>query len=94
MLFLNVWFDWNRNGNWDDVLQCDTGAAQEWAVQNQPVPFESGLQQFTTLPFLPWHPTSTNPIPVWVRMTLSEQPWQPCGAGRFGAAIGLRLWRN
>ena len=89
MLFLNVWFDWNRNGDWDDVLQLRRRRQrQEWAVQNQPVPFESGLQQFTTLPFLPWHPTSTNPIPVWVRMTLSEQPWQPWGPGGSGPPLG------
>jgi hypothetical protein len=75
-LWVNVWFDWNRDGDWDDTAACDAGPAPEWAVQNQylfglPV----GLSQISTPAFLPWHPKS-GPEGIWMRITLSEQPWK------------------
>lgn len=75
-LWVNVWLDWNRDGDWDDTPACDAGAAPEWAVQNQylfglPV----GLSQVTTPAFLSWHPKS-GPAGVWMRITISEQPWK------------------
>jgi len=75
-LWVNVWFDFNRDGDWDDTAACDAGAAPEWAVQNQylfglPV----GLSQVTTPAFLSWHPKS-GPAAVWMRITISEQPWK------------------
>ena len=75
-LYVNVWCDWNRDGDWDDTLTCPTGPATEWAVRNQflfnlPV----GLNQITTRPFLPWHPED-GPEEIWMRITLSEQPWK------------------
>ena len=75
-LWVNVWLDWNRDGDWDDTPACDAGPAPEWAVQNQylfglPV----GLSQVTTPAFLSWHPKS-GPAGVWMRITISEQPWK------------------
>ena len=75
-LWVNVWFDFNRDGDWDDTAACDAGPAPEWAVQNQylfglPV----GLSQVTTPAFLSWHPKS-GPAAVWMRITISEQPWK------------------
>ncbi len=75
-LYVNVWFDWNRDGDWDDTLDCDQGPASEWAVQNQflfklPV----GSNRITTPAFLPWHPKSGHQQ-IWMRITLSEQPWR------------------
>jgi len=75
-VWVNVWFDWNRDGDWDDAPACDAGSAPEWAVQNQflfglPV----GLNQITTPAFLPWHPKS-GPDEIWMRITLSEKPWK------------------
>ena len=75
-MYANVWFDWNRDGDWDDTLECGAGAASEWAVQNQllfnlPV----GLNQIKTPAFLPYHPTS-GPKAIWMRITLSEQPFK------------------
>jgi len=74
-LYVNVWFDWNRDGDWDDTLECAQGLAKEWAVQNQllfnlPV----GINKITSPAVLPWHPTS--PEQIWMRITLSEQPWK------------------
>lgn len=76
-LFVNVWIDWNRDGDWDDSPKCPSGAtANEWAVRNQPL---SGLAAGThTLPtpsFIPYHPESAVPQPVWMRVTLSEMQW-------------------
>jgi hypothetical protein len=75
-LWVNVWCDWNRDGDWDDTSICPRGPAPEWAVQNQylfnlPV----GLNQITTPAFLSWHP-SQGPEEIWMRITLSEQPWK------------------
>jgi hypothetical protein len=57
-------------------MNCAAAAAPEWAVQNQllfnlPV----GLNQITTPAFLPWHP-AVGPEEIWMRITLSEQPWK------------------
>ena len=75
-LWVNVWFDFNRDGDWDDASACEAGPASEWAVQNQylfglPV----GLNQITTPAFLSWHPKS-GPEGIWMRITLSEQPYK------------------
>jgi len=75
-LWVNVWIDWNRDGDWDDTLDCPEGPAPEWAVQNQflfdlPV----GINQITTPAILPWHPENGRED-VWMRITLSGQPWR------------------
>jgi len=75
-LLVNVWLDWNRDGDWDDTLDCAQGPAPEWAVQNQllfnlPV----GLNQITTPAILSWHPKGGREQ-IWMRITLSEQPWK------------------
>ncbi|OHB63115.1 MAG: hypothetical protein A2168_04655 [Planctomycetes bacterium RBG_13_50_24] len=74
-LWVNIWADWNRDGDWDDVVDCPEGPAPEWAVQNQflfnlPI----GLNKITSPAFLPWHPENVKNI--WIRITLSEQPWK------------------
>ncbi len=95
-LFVNAWFDWNRDGDWDDVLTCPTGSAAEWAVQNQPIPAAptAGTTIHTSTPFLPWHPPTPGPIPpLWMRITLSERPLMPApgiGFGGAGPAMGYR----
>jgi hypothetical protein len=76
-LWFNAWIDWNRDGDWDDVLDCpEEGPAPEWAVQNQflfnlPV----GTTKLTSTAFLPWHPEQGTDS-IWMRITLSEQPWK------------------
>ena len=75
-LWVNVWLDWNRDGDWDDTLDCPEGPAPEWAVQNHflfnlPV----GINQITTPAILPWHPQNGRED-VWMRITLSGQPWR------------------
>ncbi len=75
-LWVNIWCDWNRDGDWDDTLECTRGPAPEWAVQNQFLfDLPEGLNQITTPAILPWHPAD-GPKEIWVRITLSEQPWK------------------
>ncbi|MCX6030337.1 MAG: SUMF1/EgtB/PvdO family nonheme iron enzyme [Chloroflexi bacterium] len=71
--YVNVWLDYDRNGQWGDVLSCPGGPAQEWAVQNQEVSLSGpGSHTFTTPFFIP-----ANPHPelcLWWRITLSNTP--------------------
>ena len=86
-LYVNVWFDWNRDGDWDDTLYChcdnlaeltDTHRlAREWSVRNQLLKdLPQGLHLLTTPGFRPWHP-SREPVPIWMRITISGRPWKP-----------------
>ena len=96
-LYVNVWFDWNRDGDWDDTMQCPGATAPipapEWAVQNQLlVGLPVGLNMITTPRFMPWHPATGVMQPIWMRITLSEQRWAPTagvlGNGGCGPANG------
>ncbi|MBN1845644.1 MAG: hypothetical protein JW810_08180 [Sedimentisphaerales bacterium] len=92
-LFVNVWCDWNRNGDWDDILRCPSGLiADEWAVQDQLLPAGSlspGLNVITTPPFTSWHPASRGRSkPMWLRITLSEKPWPFAGAVTPNSGLG------
>jgi plastocyanin len=81
-LYLNVWFDGNRDGDWDDLAPCppaDGGPAQasyEWIVQNYIVDMTAiaagGYLDFPvdTERVL----NSTEGRPHWMRFTLSEIP--------------------
>ncbi|MBN2456609.1 MAG: DNRLRE domain-containing protein [Sedimentisphaerales bacterium] len=74
-LYVNAWFDFNRDGDWDDVNDCYRGPAQEWAVQNQVLTgLQAGVHKITTPAFLSWHPQGGSDA-IWMRITLSEQPW-------------------
>lgn len=82
-LYVNVWFDYNRDGDWDDSFNCPNNvSAPEWAVQNQLLMvLAAGTYTFTTSPFVPWLDPMTDPSEMWMRITLAEQPWQPIGGG-------------
>jgi hypothetical protein len=79
-LWVNVWCDWNRDGDWDDdssnsAMVCSKGPVSEWAVQNQYLfNLPAGLNQLTTPAFLSWHPRGSTGE-IWMRITLSEKPW-------------------
>jgi hypothetical protein len=74
-LWVNVWLDFNRDGDWDDVVDCPDGSAPEWAVQNQYLfDLPAGLNQITTPGFLSAHPVGVHEQ-IWMRITLAEQPW-------------------
>jgi hypothetical protein len=94
-MYVNVWFDWNRDGDWDDTtttnptMNSPKGKINEWAVQNQLLfKLSAGQHQITTPAFLPWHP-SEGFRNIWMRITLSGQPWKGgSGAGGSGPAAG------
>ena len=73
--YFNAWFDYNQDGDWEDVIPCADGtAATEWAVQNQTIGFGPGFYTITTPAFTPSLPAAVNKM--WMRMTLTrnEQP--------------------
>jgi hypothetical protein len=73
-LYLNLWADWNRDGDWEDGSQCGCGD-DEWAIQDHvvsPCPIEESVE------ITPCH--TCNPTqPLWIRVTLSEVPLGPLG---------------
>jgi thermitase len=82
-VYINVWFDWTRDGDWDDILQCPaspviTGLAPEWAVQNYPVTLNPGFNDFNNNPAMatPLFRSINRPPgqPVWMRITLTRAP--------------------
>jgi hypothetical protein len=88
-LWVNVWLDLNRDGDWDDTIVCPQGPARERAVQNQYLyNLPTGLNHITTPAFLSSHPKD-GPQEIWMRITLSEQPWKggsnPGEAGNAGS---------
>lgn len=79
MFWVNVWCDWNRDGDWDDVtdpnLSQNGQSVPEWTVQNQFLfGLPAGLHQVVTPAFMSWHPEK-GPDEIWMRITLSEIPW-------------------
>jgi hypothetical protein len=91
-LYVNVWLDWNRDGDWDDVMDCGIaneisnkprGLAREWAVRNQVLThLQAGIHNITTPAFIPYHPFRHSDDvyrvdPIWMRITISERPWGP-----------------
>jgi hypothetical protein len=88
VMYVNVWFDWNRDGDWDDTLNCPNGArAPEWAVQNQAVALTgAGRLRLVTPSFVCWHPAGSDLAAIWMRITLSETP-RPV-AGQSSASGG------
>ncbi|MEA1906014.1 MAG: GEVED domain-containing protein, partial [Euryarchaeota archaeon] len=89
-IYANVWFDWNRDGDWDDTMKCPAGdlvaPVPEWAVQNQQLQLSgSGVFTFTTPRFMAWiSPDGAVHDGTWMRITLSEQEVDPI-AGFYGA---------
>lgn len=77
LVYVNVWCDWNRDGDWDDTITCTDGAVPEWAVRDEhPMMLGPGTYTFTSRPFTCWHPETLNDVdPIWVRVTVSEQSW-------------------
>jgi uncharacterized repeat protein (TIGR01451 family) len=79
--YVNVWFDFDRDGDWDDAFRCAEGPSidargQEWAVQNMAVNVPGnlvpgGFATFTTPSFVSSHQGNGS---IWMRITVSDQP--------------------
>ncbi len=76
--YVNVWFDFNRDGDWEDTVLCKQNGqvvkVHEWAVQDQVVSgaLAPGSYNFSSGPVWVTNPPSTKD-PLWMRITLSEQ---------------------
>ena len=99
--YVNVWFDWNRDGDWNDLVTCvdPTGVGNvvdEWAVQNQWIDgaaLGAGLHTLTTPWFFAFNPAGANVNPrTWMRINISEQPWTATvnSVGGAGPAAGYQ----
>jgi Concanavalin A-like lectin/glucanases superfamily/SdrD B-like domain/GEVED domain len=86
-LYVNVWFDFNQDGDWEDSGRCavgptTTGLLSEWAVQDQVIPASSGPAQLTVTTPLFMAQRLDAAKDVWMRITLSDQPaLDPDGLG-------------
>jgi len=92
MAIANVWCDWNRDGDWDDVMTCPDGiTVPEWAVQNQPLLFMGpGTFTITTPPFMCWHPSKDAELdPMWMRITIAERLWGDVAGSVMHGGAGL-----
>jgi len=90
-IFANVWCDFNRDGDWDDVPMCGSKPAPEWAVQNQPLAFAlPGIYIVQTPSFRTFdNLNQTGIADIWMRITLSETPWAlASGSGGSGPPNG------
>ena len=72
---VNVWFDFNRDGDWDDVLKCRSGRkvleVPEWAVQNDIISVGNGYHTLSTPTIAAMNPPSVE-RPMWMRITLNS----------------------
>jgi hypothetical protein len=74
--WIEVWADWNRDGDWNDGVVCGCGD-DEWAVQDFPILADPVDRRFSaSIPIVPCHPVSMTD-PLWVRVTLSEREFAP-----------------
>jgi uncharacterized repeat protein (TIGR01451 family) len=94
-LYVNIWIDFNRDGDWNDPIQkCPlgpavTGSFTEWAVQNELITVPVGSSGFTTPVFGAANPTKGSEM--WMRITLTDQPIAPAnGADASGPASGYK----
>jgi len=75
-LYLNVWIDGNRDGDWADIGPCQPdGHSNEWIVQDFAIDttsFVSGFVDIDVKTILVYNETPD--APAWMRFTLSDEP--------------------
>jgi hypothetical protein len=79
-VYINAWFDWNRDGDWDDGPD---GCAPEWAIRNFSVPVASigaTMRKLVAIGFKSGRQVDE----LWYRVTvtLHEPAIDPGGRGR------------
>ncbi len=90
-MYLNVWFDGNRDGDWADLGQCQPNqdepaqASYEWIVQNYIIDMTAipagGALDFAINTEKVFN--NTPAMPHWMRFTLSEEPAVQPGGGQL-----------
>lgn len=79
-LFLNVWYDGNRDGDWEDLSDCTGAVGHEWIVQNYAIPaalLGGGMVDIDVPTVLVAEDPTLELMPYWIRFTLSEKPAPP-----------------
>ena len=80
LLWVNIWYDFNRDGDWDDFNIEGIPQWHEWAVRNQAlIGLPAGTHVIESNKFFSDHPKDMsikNPDPIWMRITLSGTPWR------------------
>lgn len=73
--YVNVWIDFNRDGDWEDVLTCVVNriprTVPEWAVQNAPTNLGPGTHNRSTPQFSALRPAGPAEA-KWLRISLSD----------------------
>ncbi|MEZ4658811.1 MAG: DUF11 domain-containing protein [Caldilineaceae bacterium] len=98
--YLNVWFDGNRDGDWNDTGQCPSSAgvaapSYEWIVQdfvvNAAAVPAGGFLDIDVPTELIYNqlPTNIQDQAAWLRFTLSEQPAVKPASGGLPDGRGL-----
>jgi hypothetical protein len=101
--FLNILFDWNQDGDWNDIVQCVGTPVSEHAIINWPVPGGFWGPASVMPQVLPSPPLVTAPIQlgpnsgyVWARFSLTDQPvpvqWDGSGAFAEGETEDYLLY--
>jgi len=86
VIYVNAWFDWNRDGDWDDATD---GCAPEWAIRNLAIPASSlGSDRVRLLPIGFKAGKQTRELWWRVTVTLNEQAADPSGGGGSGYRLG------
>ena len=96
--YLNVWFDFNHDGDWNDTLKCKPAgggpvlSVPEWAVTNSMLSLGNGYYPGLYTPYFISYRGSTLPQILksrWMRITVSDQPGPAAGDGS-GPAGGYK----
>ncbi|MEE4257771.1 MAG: T9SS type A sorting domain-containing protein [Bacteroidales bacterium] len=82
-MFMNVLFDWNKDGDWGDTVYCGGVMVPEHVLQNFVIPFNFSGPISGLMP--PDFIIGPDPGYFWSRFTISDQPVQVPwdGAGIF-----------
>ena len=72
-IYANAWFDYNRDGDWDDVGECGGAASPEWVIKNRNLSLSTGTQTLTVI-VNAFHPEGMDQAPIWMRVSLSSEP--------------------
>ena len=75
-LYLNVWIDGNRDGDWEDLGKCEPdGHSNEWIVQDFSVDMTTIISDFVDIDVKTILIYNEKPdAPAWMRFTLSNEP--------------------
>ncbi|HYF65267.1 MAG TPA: GEVED domain-containing protein [Herpetosiphonaceae bacterium] len=88
--YVNIWLDYNGDGDWADTLHCRDSAlvvreVREWAVRNQPVTVAAGVNAVSTPQFRTIVPELGA---TWMRMTITATTLPAAAQDGRGPAAG------